>query len=262
MPKMYSLYSLASMLPRSRRRRSATDFRGGTGSVCRWTWGAGFREGSADSICIEFAMPIRFWPGFAARRSRPLRFGDEFILQAALATPAARSRLILAVIFGAQWWQTRGLPEGAAPPLAGVLTDGSKRAVSRKSRRWRHGARADPGRLLGHLVPGVQGRGRQHRCRGAEHRVISVAMQSGDAATVQAFARSAASTCRAGRCRRPPCGELARARGADAFRGRWRRQHPLSRGRLRHDLGPEGAAVVGGDFPGVSDQKNFPAGGG
>lgn len=34
--------------------------------------------------------------------------------------------LILAVIFGAQYWQTRGLAEGAAPPLAGVLTDGSQ----------------------------------------------------------------------------------------------------------------------------------------
>ena len=33
--------------------------------------------------------------------------------------------LILAVILGAQYWQTRGLPEGVAPPLAGVLTDGS-----------------------------------------------------------------------------------------------------------------------------------------
>ena len=33
--------------------------------------------------------------------------------------------LILGVIFGAQYWQTRGLPEGAAPPLVGVLTDGS-----------------------------------------------------------------------------------------------------------------------------------------
>ena len=32
--------------------------------------------------------------------------------------------LILGVIFGAQYWQTRGLPEGIAPPLVGVLTDG------------------------------------------------------------------------------------------------------------------------------------------
>jgi hypothetical protein len=32
--------------------------------------------------------------------------------------------LIVAVILGAQYWQTRGLPEGAAPPLAGVLTNG------------------------------------------------------------------------------------------------------------------------------------------
>jgi thiol-disulfide isomerase/thioredoxin len=33
--------------------------------------------------------------------------------------------LILAVILGAQYWQTRDLPEGVAPPLMGVLTDGS-----------------------------------------------------------------------------------------------------------------------------------------
>jgi len=32
--------------------------------------------------------------------------------------------LISAVILGAQYWQTRGLPEGVAPPLVGVLTNG------------------------------------------------------------------------------------------------------------------------------------------
>jgi hypothetical protein len=37
--------------------------------------------------------------------------------------------LILAVIFGAQWWQTRGLPEGLAPPLEGMRTDGTRVSV-------------------------------------------------------------------------------------------------------------------------------------
>ena len=32
--------------------------------------------------------------------------------------------LIVAVVLAAQYWQTHGLPEGVAPPLAVVLTDG------------------------------------------------------------------------------------------------------------------------------------------
>ena len=39
--------------------------------------------------------------------------------------------LIIAVIFGVQQWQTRGLPEGVAPPLEGVRTDGSQVIVAK-----------------------------------------------------------------------------------------------------------------------------------
>lgn len=85
--------------------------------------------------------------------------------------------LIIAVILGAQHYQTRGLPAGAAPPLAGVRTDGSTVKV---------GA-GDTATLVafwaiwcpvcsleeGNIISVAQ-----------NHRVVSVAMQSGDAATV------------------------------------------------------------------------------
>ena len=89
--------------------------------------------------------------------------------------------LILAVIFGAQYWQTRGLPEGAAPPLAGVLTDGQTIKVGAGNTAngaptlvafwatWCPVCSAEEG----NIVSVAQ-----------DHRVISVAMQSGDAATV------------------------------------------------------------------------------
>jgi thiol-disulfide isomerase/thioredoxin len=32
--------------------------------------------------------------------------------------------LIIAVVMAVQWYQSRGLPEGAAPPLDGIMTDG------------------------------------------------------------------------------------------------------------------------------------------
>jgi len=113
-----------------------------------------------------------------ARKAQALRdrlrrvFRPRHVLEAAL---------ILAVILGAQYWQTRGLPEGAAPPLAGVLTDGSPARVGA-------GAAANGAPTLvafwstwcpvckaeeGNIVSVAQ-----------DHRVIPVAMQSGDAATV------------------------------------------------------------------------------
>ena len=39
---------------------------------------------------------------------------------------ALEALVIVAVIVGAQYWQTRGLPAGPAPALAGMLTDGRK----------------------------------------------------------------------------------------------------------------------------------------
>lgn len=85
--------------------------------------------------------------------------------------------LILAVIFGAQYWQTRGLAEGVAPPLVGVLTDGSQVRVGAGDTAtlvafwstWCPVCKAEEG----NIVSVAQ-----------DHRVISVAMQSGDAVTV------------------------------------------------------------------------------
>ncbi len=89
--------------------------------------------------------------------------------------------LILAVILGAQYWQTRGLPEGAAPPLAGVLTDGTTTRVGTGDTAsgaptlvafwatWCPVCTAEEGNIV---------------AVAKEHRVVSVAMQSGDVATV------------------------------------------------------------------------------
>jgi thiol-disulfide isomerase/thioredoxin len=113
--------------------------------------------------------------------------------------------LILAVILGAQYWQTRGLPEGVAPPLAGVLTDGSQVKIG----AGRSGGFAEhcsaPAQPAGCAKPAVESTASGAPtlvafwatwcpvCTAEEdnivsvakdHRVISVAMQSGDAATV------------------------------------------------------------------------------
>ncbi|MDP2809267.1 MAG: redoxin domain-containing protein [Rhodocyclaceae bacterium] len=111
--------------------------------------------------------------------------------------------LIIAVIFGAQYFQTRGLPEGAAPPLEGIRTDGSQVKVPAgdpKVVQSKHSAGAgalhardsasrasDTATLVvfwstwcpvckaeeGNIVSVAQ-----------DYRVVSVAMQSGDATTV------------------------------------------------------------------------------
>ena len=92
--------------------------------------------------------------------------------------------LLVSIIAGIQLYQARGLPEGAAPPLAGVRTDGSSVKVPEGT----HSAGADGTATLvafwatwcpvcsveeGNIVSVAQ-----------DHRVISVAMQSGDAAAV------------------------------------------------------------------------------
>lgn len=90
---------------------------------------------------------------------------------------ALEAALIIAVILGAQYWQTRGLAEGVAPPLVGVLTDGSQVRVGAGDTAtlvafwatWCPVCSAEEG----NIVSVAQ-----------DHRVISVAMQSGDAATV------------------------------------------------------------------------------
>ena len=85
--------------------------------------------------------------------------------------------LILAVILVAQYFQTRELPDGAAPPLAGVMTDGQATRIGAGGAptlvafwaTWCPVCSAEEG----NIVSVAQ-----------DHRVVSVAMQSGDAATV------------------------------------------------------------------------------
>ncbi len=93
--------------------------------------------------------------------------------------------LILAVIFGAQWWQTRGLPEGVAPPLEGLRTDGSPIKVSAGAQGVGETARTPT--LVAFWAtwcPVCTAEEDNIVAVAREHRVVSVAMQSGDAATV------------------------------------------------------------------------------
>ncbi len=85
--------------------------------------------------------------------------------------------LILAVIFGAQYFQTHGLPEGAAPPLAGVLTNGQAAGI---------GAGGAPTLVAfwATWCPVCSTEEDNIVAVARDHRVVSVAMQSGDAATV------------------------------------------------------------------------------
>ena len=107
--------------------------------------------------------------------------------------------VIVAVALGVQWFQTRGLPEGAAPPLAGMRSDG---VVVALATRVGVGGTAE-GALTANTVTAVKETQRPvlvvfwstwcpvckleegNITRVAERwPVLSVAMQSGDAATV------------------------------------------------------------------------------
>lgn len=90
---------------------------------------------------------------------------------------AIEAALIVGVILGAQWWQARDLPDGAAPPLEGVRTDGSRARVGAGDTAtlvafwatWCPVCKAEEDNLV---------------AVAREHRVVSVAMQSGEAETV------------------------------------------------------------------------------
>ncbi|MBN8477270.1 redoxin domain-containing protein [Sulfuritalea sp.] len=110
----------------------------------------------------------------------PTKRWQRWLLEAAL---------ILAVILGAQHWQTRGLPEGAAPPLAGVLTDGSQIKVGApQGLPSVAGETANGAPTLvafwATWCPVCTAEEDNIVAVAKEHRVISVAMQSGDAAAV------------------------------------------------------------------------------
>ena len=92
--------------------------------------------------------------------------------------------LILGVIFGAQYWQTRGLPEGIAPPLVGVLTDGSQVKVPDGTQSAGAGDTATLVAFWATWCPVCKAEEDNIVAVAKEHRVIPVAMQSGDAATV------------------------------------------------------------------------------
>jgi thiol-disulfide isomerase/thioredoxin len=84
---------------------------------------------------------------------------------------------VVAVILGAQHIQTRGLPEGAAPPLAGVLTNG-------QAARMDMGGAPTLVAFWATWCPVCTAEEDNIVAVARDRRVISVAMQSGDAATV------------------------------------------------------------------------------
>ena len=85
--------------------------------------------------------------------------------------------LIIAVVLGVQYFQTRGLPEGVAPPLEGMRTDGSVAKVGA-------GDTATLVAFWATWCPVCSAEEDNIVAVAQDHRVISVAMQSGDAATV------------------------------------------------------------------------------
>lgn len=91
--------------------------------------------------------------------------------------------LVVAVLLAVQWWQTRDVAYGPAPPLAGVLLDGSAmQLASERSRpvlvhfwaEWCPICRLEQGSI---------------ESLSKDYRVISVATTSGDAAAVRAYMR-------------------------------------------------------------------------
>jgi thiol-disulfide isomerase/thioredoxin len=89
--------------------------------------------------------------------------------------------LVLAVIVAVQWWQTRDAPSGPAPPLQGMLLDGQPVNLAAERGRpvlvhfwaeWCPICRLEEGTI---------------DALARDHRVITVATTSGDAAAVSGY---------------------------------------------------------------------------
>ncbi len=93
--------------------------------------------------------------------------------------------LILAVFLGVQWWQARPLATGAAPPLTGLTLDGQ--AIDLKT------LRGQP--VLVHFwaswCPVCKLTNGGIDAIAKDHRVLTVAMESGDAAEIGRFMAAA-----------------------------------------------------------------------
>lgn len=85
--------------------------------------------------------------------------------------------LIIAVVAGVQLWQSRGLPEGAAPPLEGQLTDGRPAKVGA-------GGTAQLVVFWATWCPVCKAEEGNIESVAKDWPVLSVAMQSGSAAEV------------------------------------------------------------------------------
>lgn len=96
--------------------------------------------------------------------------------------------LVLIAILGIHYWQTRGLPEGAAPPLSGKRTDGSGVSLGVGGSLQKDAADTNRAPTLvafwATWCPVCAAEEDNIAAVARDHHVVSVAMQSGDATAV------------------------------------------------------------------------------
>jgi thiol-disulfide isomerase/thioredoxin len=93
--------------------------------------------------------------------------------------------LVAAVFMGVQWWKARPLARGPAPALAGTLLDG--RSFALEGSRTPDDARPMLIHFWATWCPACRLGQRAIDAVAADHRVITVAMQSGDPMEVRAY---------------------------------------------------------------------------